>query len=123
MSMSMLTASGEPRTRLLANDWEILGEPSDVEIPPNGTFLRVTYANGDDVQVQFREWDSAEQLGQVHPAILLLGDSLTFPLVTAEIRMILGGTDFRFDAKTSQIGCVTLTGNVGSRCGAGLVIE
>lgn len=123
LSIRMLTASGKPRTQLLANDWMIAGDPVDVESPPNGSFLRVKYDNGDDVQVRFREWESPEVVGRDHPAIHGLGDSVAYPLVTAEVAMVVGGTQIRFDAKSSQIGGVTMSGNVMSRCGTGLSIE
>lgn len=123
LSMRMLTTSHEGRAQLLANDWDIAGEPLDVESPPNGSFLRVRYPNGDDVQIKFRQWDSAEGLSAKHPRILVLGDEISFPLVTVEISMVVGGTDVRFDARSSAIGGLTMTGNVMSRCGAGLVIN
>lgn len=123
LSIRMLTASREPRTALLANDWIIDGDPVDVESPPNGSYLRVTYENGDDVQVRFREWESSEMVGRTHPAILGLGNSVTYPLVTAEVAMVVAGTQIRFDAKSSQIGGITMTGNVMSRSGTGLAIE
>jgi hypothetical protein len=123
LSMRMLTASNEGRAQLLANDWDIAGEPLDIESPPNGSLLRVHYANGDDVRIQFKEWESAEKLSEKHPRILTLGNEISFPLVTVEISMVVGGTGVRFDAKSSQIGGITMTGNVMSHCGAGLVID
>lgn len=123
LSMRMLTASNKGRAQLLANDWEITGEPLDVESPPNGSFLRVRYSNGDDVQIQFTQWDSAEKLAEKHPRILVLENDICFPLVTVEISMVVGGTDVRFDARSSAIGGLTMTGNVMSRCGAGFVID
>ncbi|GAA2176677.1 hypothetical protein GCM10009784_24110 [Arthrobacter parietis] len=121
LNIRMLSASGQPRTELIANDWEIRGDPLDVDSPPNGSSLRVQYANGDDVGVRFKVWESAEILEAVHPRILVLKDELDFPLVTAEVHMTVGGTNIRFDSKESQIDGGLLTGNVMSRCGAGLV--
>src|SRR5205807_10010907 len=56
LNLRMLTASNEPRAWLANNDWVVLGDPLDVESPPNGSYLRVRYANGDDVAVRFRAW-------------------------------------------------------------------
>lgn len=123
LSFRMLTTSGEPRTELLANDWNILGNPSDVESPPNGSRLRVKYDNGDEVKVLFKEWRSPSDLRQVHPRILSLGDELEFPLVTAELHMSIGGTGLIFNSKESRVSSITMTGNVISHCRAGLVIQ
>lgn len=123
LNMRMLTASHERRAQLLANDWDIAGDPLDVESPPNGSYLRVRYSNGDDVRIRFKQWDSAESLGAKHPRILSLEDTISFPLVTVEIAMVVGGTGVRFDARSSEIGGLTMTGNIMSHCGAGLVID
>jgi hypothetical protein len=122
LNLNMLSASEEPRTSLVNNDWIIRGSPEDVESPPNGSRLRVKYANGDDVSVRFREWIDAEALGSVFPRPLVLGDDLKFPLVTAEVALQVGGTDFNFGPTASKIGGVSMTGNVMSHCGAGLSI-
>lgn len=120
LSLKMLTISGQPRAELIANDWEILGEPLDVDSPPNGSYLRVKYDNGDDIGIRFKEWVSAEELGKVHPNILVLGNELSFPLVTAEVHLSIGGTDISFNSKKSQLGSNQISGNVVSRCGTGL---
>lgn len=123
LSLKMLSISGQPRAALIANDWEILGGPLDVDSPPNGSHLRVTYENGDDVGIHFKEWTSPEELGKVHPRILGLAEQITFPLVTAEVHLAVGGTDISFNSKNSRVGGVQLTGNVMSRCGTGLAFE
>jgi len=123
LSIRMLSISGQPRTELTANDWEILGEPIEVDSPPNGSFLQVKYENGDEVGIRFKKWDSAEKLREVHPRILVLGDQIRFPLVTAEVHLSVGGTDIRFNSKKSELGGLQMQGNVISRCGNGLVFE
>lgn len=122
LNVRMWTISGEPRTQLISNDWEIAGGPTEVESPPNGSYLRVRYSNGDDVQVRFREWRSPEDLQARHPVILRFGDAIAFPLVTAEVQMAVGGTDVYFDAREGHVGGMTMVGNVMSRCDSGLVI-
>lgn len=123
LSLRMLSISGQPRTELIANDWEILGEPTDVDSPPNGSFLRVKYANGDEAGIRFREWGSADQLTRAHPRILILGEQITFPLVTAEVHMSVGGTSISFSAKATTFGSNQFQGNVMSHCGTGLSFQ
>jgi len=70
LNLNMLSTSGEPRTSL-ANYWLLRGQPEDVESPPNGSYLRVRYANGDDISVRFHRWDDASALtgpGRCHIA-------------------------------------------------------
>jgi hypothetical protein len=123
LNLNMLSTSGEPRTSLVNNDWLLRGEPEDVESPPNGSNLRVRYANGDDVSIRFREWSDAGALAKIHERALVLGDELTFPLVTAEVSMFIGGTDQGFRPGETKLGGVTMTGCVASRCGGGLVFS
>lgn len=108
LNFRVLTASGQPRTRLDNNDWIIRGNPADVESPPNGSRLRVRYDNGDDLSIRFREWEDAEVLGREYPRALDLGQSLRFPLVTVELTFEVGGTDIRFGPTTTRLGGSTL---------------
>lgn len=78
------------------------------------------YTNGDEVGIRFKKWESAEKLREIHPRILVLGDQITFPLVTAEVNLAVGGTDIRFSSKKSDLGGMQMQGNVMSRCGVGL---
>lgn len=121
LNIRMLTKSEEPRTRLDNNDWFIRGNPVDVESPPSGRRLAVRYDNGDQVEIEFREWATRESLGIKHERALELGDALTFPVVTAEIGMAVGGSNYRFSPTGIQLGGMHMTGCVASRCGAGLV--
>lgn len=120
LSMRMLTTSGQPRTSLDRNDWLLEGDPQDVDSPPNGSFLRVRYGNGDDVSIQFKEWRMQEKLEHAHPTTRRMRDDLTFPLVTCEVNLAVGGTDLRFGPNSSHLGGITMTGGIMIRCGAGL---
>lgn len=120
LSLNMLTTSRSPRARLVRNDWEVLGEPVDVVSPPSGKNLEITYDNEDRVAIVFREWNSLSHLTKDHPRLGTLSADLKFPLVTTEVEMVVGGTDVRFDAKSSQVGGVLITGSVMSHCAAGL---
>jgi hypothetical protein len=120
LNLRVLTASGEPRTRLLNNDWFIRGDPEDVESPPNGSYLRVWYRNGDDVSIRFRQWRAAAELISTHVKARPLLDFMQFPLVSAEIQMAVGGTDIRLGPHSTTIAGMTMTGNAVSRCGVGL---
>lgn len=121
LNFHVLTASGQPRASLENNDWIIRANPTDVESPPNGNWLRVRYDNGDDLSIRFREWADAEALGQVYPRALDLGGTLRFPLVTAEITFEVGGTDIKFGPTWTRLGG-DIVNLVVSHCANGLAI-
>jgi hypothetical protein len=121
LNFRMLTASGQPRASLENNDWIIRGDPADVESPPNGSWLRVRYGNGDDLSIRFREWEDIATLGQVYSRAHELVQALRFPLVTAEIAFEVGGTDIRFGPTGTRLGSNTLN-LVSAYCANGLVI-
>lgn len=126
LSLQMLTVGNEPRTRLMANDWDIRGNPIDVESPPNGSLLSVRYENGDYLSIKFREWKSSEQLQATHPRILDLedfGETIVYPLVTAEVNMEVAGTDIRLDPKGATIQGISLRGCLSSRSQVGLSLQ
>lgn len=123
LNVRVLTASGQPRARLEDNDWIIRGCPTDVESPPNGSRLRIRYDNGDDLEIRFREWTTGESLEASHPRALVLADELSFPLVTAEISVDVGGVDIKFGPTSTQIGGLQMTGNVMSHCANGFAFR
>lgn len=123
LSFRMLSQANEPRTMMDANDWFITGDPEDVESPPGGKSLLVKYANGDRVSVEFKQWGSPAELAAKHPRpVEALGSELVFPLVSVEVNLRVGGTNFALTPSKSTFGGVTMTGNVMSRCGTGVYI-
>jgi hypothetical protein len=121
LNLRVLTASGEPRARLVNNDWIIRGDPTDVESPPNGSRLRIRYATGDELAVRFREWSDATSLSHVHPRAVALGPMLSFPLVTAEITVEVGGVNIKFGPTSTQIRGTQITGCVAAHCANGFL--
>lgn len=122
LSLRMLTISDQPRARLDANDWEVIGNPSDVSSPPNGSSLDVRYDNGDRFTINFTQWEAMGDLKKFHPRLLALADYLKFPLTTAEITMNVGGTEISLSSKGSRLGGFFATGNVVSKSEIGFAI-
>ena len=112
LSLHMLTTSGEPRTRLVANDWIIKGGPIEVESPPGGTLLKVRYANGDFISVRFRNWSSENALVKIYPRASELSTELRFPLITAEVEMDVANSPIRLSASETHVGGLVMTGGV-----------
>lgn len=120
LNFHFLTASGLRRASLENNDWIIRGDPADVESPPNGSWLRVRYDNGDDLSIRFREWADAGVLGGAYPGALDLDPVLQFPLVTAEITFQVGGTDIGFEPTKTRLGGGRILNFTAAYCANGL---
>lgn len=58
LNLRMLTISNQPRARIEDNFWLPLGYPDDLECPPSEKLLRMTYANGDKLMIEFFELES-----------------------------------------------------------------
>lgn len=114
LNLRVLTTSQQPRLSMEDNDWIIRGNPLDVESPPNGSWLRARYDNGDGVSIRFREWGEASALGAVYPRALALGSQLRFPLVTAEVSFQVGGTTISFGPTMTKLGTNQITGFISS---------
>lgn len=115
--------SQEPRAHLVNNDWIVEGTPAEVDSPPSGNFLRVSYSGGDDLSIRFKEWHRAESLTERHPRAAALSEQLEFPLVTCEITLAIGGTGIILGpSSTTGLG-FSMTGCVMSRCANGFVFS
>lgn len=121
LNFQLLSTSQQPRIRMEDNDWILAGDPIDVESPPNGSWLRARYDNGDDMSIRFREWTDSSALESVYPRALDLGAELRFPLVTAEITFKVGGTNINFSPTETKIGGGMLKGFISSHNANGLV--
>ena len=89
-------ARGRRRVSLIDNDWFLKGEPFDVESPPNGAYLKITYRDGDHLEIQFREVETAEDLLTRYPhAPVDHLPSDIYPLTFAEVNLRLQGPDIR----------------------------
>ncbi|VXB28973.1 hypothetical protein [Pseudoclavibacter sp. 8L] len=122
LSFKMATASGEPRAQMIANDWVIAGDPTDVESKPNGNFLRVKYENGDELKIEFKEWPDADKLFAAYPSLAGHTDVLNIPLVTAELTGVIAGTRIKFAPTATHVGSTVIRGLVIRNTPVGLVL-
>jgi hypothetical protein len=89
VSINMLTTSMMPRLRMFENDWVSIGNPTDLESPPFGRKLSASYPNGDRIDIEFKEIQDADRLGETLPLMtgarqwaidLMSGDGVDVPL-------------------------------------------
>jgi hypothetical protein len=110
LNLQMLSASNEPRVKLMANDWIVPGEPVDIESPPSGSRLKVTYKNGDLLSVRFREWgdvDSFESATRLDGSVIRAG-IVDVPFVTVEVEMKVADSSIEFGRRTTKVGGLTM---------------
>ncbi|MDI6858280.1 MAG: HNH endonuclease [Dehalococcoidia bacterium] len=100
VNVRMITVSGQPRCRIEESYWISPSLPEDLECPPSGKILRVSYANGDYLAIEFFEMQSAEDLVLRYPMASPRGWPLSFPITAVEIAETVGGTEYRFDSSS-----------------------
>ncbi len=122
LNLGMLTTSGEPRTVIEDNYWLNRGNPDDLECPPSGKLLRVSYSNGDMVRVEFRELTSLEEAAERYPDAYPDGWGIDFPITAVEVHLSVGGTDISFGPRETSLGGLIVRNCFMSRCGAGISI-
>lgn len=114
----------QPKTILQNNDWIVLGNPDDVDSPPNGSLLEVKYPDGDYIRLKFKNYVSPESLFNQYTDLSRFSGELTFPLVTAELTMKIGAAGIELGtSKTTLPGNITFTGNFVSGPGTAFSIE
>lgn len=127
LNARMLTTTGkqEQRIRIQNNDFILRGHPIDFECPPSGRLLRVRYADGDYMRVEFREthtWEAASKRFPHMRADYIAGLDGSWPKTFMSVSMHAGGTSVRFGPTMTRLPrSNTLRGGVMSHCGVGLV--
>lgn len=127
LNARMLTTTGkeQQRIRVQNNDFIVRGDPLDFECPPSGRLLRVRYADGDYMRVEFREigsWQAAaKRFAHIRPDYIAGLDG-SWPKTFVTVSMHAGGTSVRFGPTITRLpGRNTMRGGVMSHCGVGLV--
>lgn len=101
-----------PRTDRIAepvmvdNDWVVSSDVADIECPPSGHLLAITYPNGDRLRVQFQQLNSVSEASRLFPFIAETLTSADFPLAAVEFQV-------KAPALSIDVGptCMTLPGN------------
>lgn len=124
LNVRMVSVRPEERAIIDDNVWMNIGNPEDVNSPPQGKELRIKYENGDDLFVKFLVMDTARQAYEKYESeILLRNHSLKFPLTVVEVNYKVGGTNIEFKSSGTNIASNSITGNFTSHCGVGVKID
>jgi hypothetical protein len=121
LNIRMLTVSGQPRVKIEDNFWLPRGDPDDLESPPSGKVLRVKYANGDSLGVEFFELESVSDARKRYSEVEPGNWRVSFPITAVEVHMKVGGTDIEFGPhQTTLPGHNTIRNSFMSHCRVGI---
>lgn len=124
LNIKMLSIVREPRLCVEDNFWIETGNPVDLESPPSGKLLKVEYANGDKIRIEFMELNSIEDIIKRYPDSSPNSWGIQFPITAVEIQEKVGGTEFEFGPRYSKLPGNNIFKNCFFRsCSVGLSIE
>jgi hypothetical protein len=99
----MLSKSPKARTAMEDNFWVSRGSPSDLDCPPSGRLLKVSYSNGDQLSIEFFEIESIEAARDRYSDLKPQDWTVSFPLTAVEVQMNVAGTDIRFGPRETTL--------------------
>ena len=110
-----------PSSRAVIEDnfWLKRGNVSDLESPPGGKSLAVSYANGDRLSIEFVEVPDEDALRRRFPHA---PDGLNLPVTTVAVELVVPALHLALDTRATRIGTNTITGGLVSHCGVGLSV-
>lgn len=117
LNIRPLSTSQEPRFGMEENFWLVHGNQEDLECPPSGRLIRITYPNGDKFSVEFRELEDETALRKRYPNANANVFDIETPITAIEIMYRLAGTSLDFGPDSSQIGGVQIRGGFVYQCG------
>ena len=105
MNVDMPTMSVMPRLRMWESTWYERGIPKDLESPPNGRLLKVSYKNGDYLRIEFNSVETPEKFGSRYPGLHDLRPSnVIYPLTAIEIELRITEADLLINKDVFRVG-------------------
>lgn len=119
LNIRMLTTSKEPRTHIQDNFWLARGDPVDLESPPSGKLLNVSYQNGDALKIEFFELCSVSDLKTRYSEVQDVPSDIAFPNTAVEVHVNVAGAHIEFGPRETKLhgihlrNCFSIRGRVG----------
>lgn len=124
LNVKMLSMLAKERAIIEDNIWTNIGDPMDMNSPPQGKELRIDYANGDHLFVKFMVMQTAEQAYKKYKNEYLVNSSdVKFPITVVEVNYKIGGTGIEFKPSGTSIQTNSFKGGFISHCGVGMAIN
>ncbi len=123
LNLYMLPRQDQPRAYIRNNEWFNVGGEEDIECPPSGRKVRISYPNGDQVRVEFFEMLTAQDAQSMYPHARVSAWEIAFPITVVEVTMNIGNSDLSFGPRHTSFGNGGLmTGCFASGCRVGLAL-
>jgi hypothetical protein len=124
LNIKMLSVLPEERALIEDNIWTNIGDPKDVNSPPQGKELRIDYENGDHLFVKFLVIQNADKAYEKYKNDALIGNNdIKFPITVVEVNYVIGGTGIEFRPSGTSIQTNIFKGCFSSHCGVGMSIN
>lgn len=117
LNITPLSTSQEPRFGMEENFWLAHGNQEDLECPPSGRLIRISYPNGDKFSIEFRELNDEESLRTQYPDANPNVFGIETPVTAIEIAYRLAGTQIDFNSKRTCLPGVQMQGGFAYQCG------
>lgn len=124
LNVNMLSVLPEDRAIIEDNMWTNIGNPKDLNSPPQGKELRIDYHNGDHLFIKFIVFKTAELAFKKYNNQHLLNEKdIKYPLTVVEVNYKIGGTGIELKSTGTTINTNQIKGGFISRCGGGVSIN
>ncbi len=124
LSVRMLSILPRERAVIEDNIWTNIGDPIDLQSPPQGKELRIEYENGDYLYVKFFVLETAEKAYEKYKCKTLLDKKLIkYPITTVEVHYKIGGTGIELKPNGTSIQTNSIVGGFISHCGGGISLK
>ena len=102
LNIEMLYSDLNQKVSMRDNSWICYGIPSDIECPPSGKILKVTYSDSDQIGIIFNEFSNLLTLRNKYPTFGF-DESTSIPVTIAEIELIQNKYGFIIKPDSMQI--------------------
>lgn len=124
LNIKMLSVLPKERALIEDNIWTNIGDPKDVNSPPQGKELRIDYENGDHLSVKFSVVKTAgEAYKKYKSTCLQANNEINYPITVVEVYYIIGGEGIELKPSGTNIQKNNIKGCFISHCGTGMNIQ
>lgn len=124
LNVRMLSVLARERAIIEENAWANIGDPVDLQSPPQGKDLRIEYKNGDYLRVSFFVLSSANEAFEKYQVPALLDtQAVKYPITTVEVHLKIGGTGIELNPGGTSIQTNSISRCFMSHCGCGISLN
>jgi hypothetical protein len=104
LNIDMPSSSVAQRLRMWESTWYQRGAPKDLECPPSGRLLKISYRNGDYLRIEFRSISTKEEFAARFQQVQDIGPAeASYPLTAIEIELRLAEADLHINKDVFRV--------------------